>query len=192
MQNIVNLTHLRPARNKDDVVTYIYTLKTDRQDFPYFQLLSLVGGSHLLGLHGSKPELIWGPGCLCTAHRPTSPKSLKDTRNKSKPRKTKKKKKKKKKRNLPPRGAVALVVFSISNYSRGQEAFLANVINANFCFVLFCFVLFCFVLFCLGQGFSDCPGSCSRDEAGFKLRNLPVSLSQVMGLKVCTCLNINF
>jgi hypothetical protein len=31
-----------------------------------------------------------------------------------------------------------------------------------------------------------CPGTHSVDQAGLKLRNLPVSASQVMGLKVCT------
>jgi hypothetical protein len=54
---------------------------------------------------------------------------------------------------------------------------------------LFCFVLFCFVLF-----FQDrvslyspgCPGTYFVDQAGLKLRNLPASASQVMGLKACT------
>jgi hypothetical protein len=30
------------------------------------------------------------------------------------------------------------------------------------------------------------PGTHSVDQAGFKLRNLPASASQVLGLKVCT------
>jgi hypothetical protein len=54
-------------------------------------------------------------------------------------------------------------------------------------YVLFCFVLFCFV-------FQDrvslcspgCPGTHSVDQAGLKLRNLPASASQVLGLKACT------
>jgi hypothetical protein len=54
-------------------------------------------------------------------------------------------------------------------------------------FVLFCFVLFCFVLFCFETGFSlcspSCPGTHSVDQAGLKLRNLPASASQVLGLK---------
>jgi hypothetical protein len=31
----------------------------------------------------------------------------------------------------------------------------------------------------------DCPGTHSVDQAGLKLRNLPASASQVLGLKVC-------
>jgi hypothetical protein len=31
-----------------------------------------------------------------------------------------------------------------------------------------------------------CPGTLSVDQAGLKLRNLPASASQVLGLKVCT------
>jgi hypothetical protein len=31
-----------------------------------------------------------------------------------------------------------------------------------------------------------CPGTHSVDQAGLKLRNLPASASQVLGLKVCT------
>jgi hypothetical protein len=30
-----------------------------------------------------------------------------------------------------------------------------------------------------------CPGTHSVDQAGFELRNLPVSASQVLGLKAC-------
>jgi hypothetical protein len=51
-----------------------------------------------------------------------------------------------------------------------------------------------FVFFFLGGGFPDrvslcspgCPGTHSVDQAGFKLRNLPASVSQVLGLKACT------
>jgi hypothetical protein len=31
-----------------------------------------------------------------------------------------------------------------------------------------------------------CPGTRSVDQAGLKLRNLPASASQVLGLKACT------
>jgi hypothetical protein len=31
----------------------------------------------------------------------------------------------------------------------------------------------------------DCPGTCSVDQAGFKLRHQPTSASQVLGLKAC-------
>ena len=31
-----------------------------------------------------------------------------------------------------------------------------------------------------------CPGTHSVDQAGLKLRDLPVSASQVLGLKMCT------
>jgi hypothetical protein len=58
-----------------------------------------------------------------------------------------------------------------------------------FCFVLFCFVLFCFVLFYF-LAFQDrvslCPGTYSVEQPGFELRNVPVSASQVLGLKVFT------
>jgi hypothetical protein len=33
-----------------------------------------------------------------------------------------------------------------------------------------------------------CPGTYSVDQAGLKLRNLPASASQMLGLKVCTTL----
>jgi hypothetical protein len=32
----------------------------------------------------------------------------------------------------------------------------------------------------------SCPGTHSVDQAGLKLRNLPASASQVLGLKACT------
>jgi hypothetical protein len=54
-----------------------------------------------------------------------------------------------------------------------------------FCFVLFVFVFLFFVfrdrvsLYSLG-----CPGTHSVDQAGLELRNLPASVSQVLGLKV--------
>jgi hypothetical protein len=40
----------------------------------------------------------------------------------------------------------------------------------------------------LGGGFYEypcCPGTHSVDQDGLKLRNLPASASQVLGLKVC-------
>jgi hypothetical protein len=57
-----------------------------------------------------------------------------------------------------------------------------------FCFVLFCFVLFCFVLFWdkVSLYSSDCPGTYFVDHTGLKLRNLPASAFQVLGLKACT------
>jgi hypothetical protein len=51
--------------------------------------------------------------------------------------------------------------------------------------------VFCF----LKQGFSGCPGTHSVDQAGLKLRSLPASASQVLGLKACATtaqLNILF
>jgi hypothetical protein len=50
-----------------------------------------------------------------------------------------------------------------------------------FCFVLFCFVFQDRVYLCS----SGCPGTHFVDQAGLKLRNLPASASQVLGLKVC-------
>jgi hypothetical protein len=35
------------------------------------------------------------------------------------------------------------------------------------------------------QGSPGCPGTHSVDQAGLKLRNLPASAYQVLGLKVC-------
>jgi hypothetical protein len=69
-------------------------------------------------------------------------------------------------------------------------------VNLWFC----CFVLFCFVCFLgfvavvvLFFVFRDrvslcspgCPGTHFVDQAGLKLRNLPASASQVLGLKAC-------
>jgi hypothetical protein len=52
-----------------------------------------------------------------------------------------------------------------------------------------CFVLFCFVLFVFRDRVSlcspDCPETHSVDQAGLKLRSLPASASQVLGLKAC-------
>jgi hypothetical protein len=49
-------------------------------------------------------------------------------------------------------------------------------------FVLF----FCLFGFFSRQGFSVyCPGTHFVDQAGLKLRNLPVSASQLLGLKAC-------
>jgi hypothetical protein len=55
-----------------------------------------------------------------------------------------------------------------------------------FClFVLW--VIFCFDLICFFETVSlcspGCPGTHSVDQAGLELRNLPVSASQVLGLK---------
>jgi hypothetical protein len=55
-----------------------------------------------------------------------------------------------------------------------------------------CLFLFCLVWF--GLVFQDrislcspgCPGTHFVDQAGLKLRNLPASASQVLGLKACT------
>jgi hypothetical protein len=51
-----------------------------------------------------------------------------------------------------------------------------------------------FFLFCLVWFFQDrvslcspgCPGTHFVNQAGLKLRNLPASASQVLGLKACT------
>ena len=57
---------------------------------------------------------------------------------------------------------------------------------------LFCFILLLVFLFVLVFGdrvslcSPGCPGTHSVDQAGLKLRNLPVSASQVLGLKACT------
>jgi hypothetical protein len=69
----------------------------------------------------------------------------------------------------------------------------------GFIFVFVFFVLFCFVFnlkilksperFFFFDSISlcspDCPGTHSVDQAGLKLRNLPASASQVLGLKAC-------
>jgi hypothetical protein len=51
------------------------------------------------------------------------------------------------------------------------------------------YILFLFV-FVFGDRVSlcspGCPGTHSEDQAGFELRNLPASASQVLGLKACT------
>jgi hypothetical protein len=61
-------------------------------------------------------------------------------------------------------------------------------------FVVVCFVVFVFCLFVyLFLVFQDrvslyspgCPGTHFVDQAGLKLRNLPASASQVLGLKAC-------
>jgi hypothetical protein len=50
--------------------------------------------------------------------------------------------------------------------------------------VLICFVLFCFVFRDRVSLCSpDCPGTHFVDQAGLELRNLPASMSQVLGLK---------
>jgi hypothetical protein len=53
-----------------------------------------------------------------------------------------------------------------------------------FCLFVWGF-LFCFLFFRnrVSLCSSDCPGSHSVDQAGLKLRNPPVSASQVLGLK---------
>jgi hypothetical protein len=68
--------------------------------------------------------------------------------------------------------------------------------NQNLClffclFVCFVFLFFCFLfsflfLFCFVFLYSPgCPGTHSVDQAGLKIRNLPSSASQMLGLKVC-------
>jgi hypothetical protein len=62
--------------------------------------------------------------------------------------------------------------------------------SAFFLFV-FVFVFFFVCLFCFFEtGFPlcspGCPGTHSVDQAGFEIRNLPASASQVLGLKACT------
>ena len=57
-----------------------------------------------------------------------------------------------------------------------------------FLLLLFWFFLFCFVF--LRQGFSvqpwlSYPGTHSVEQAGLELRDLPASVSQVLGLNVC-------
>ena len=53
--------------------------------------------------------------------------------------------------------------------------------------LLFCFVLVWFLVFRERVSLCslDCPGTHSVDQAGLKLRNLPASASQVLGLKEC-------
>jgi hypothetical protein len=59
----------------------------------------------------------------------------------------------------------------------------ATVQNHSFClFVLFCFVFQDRVSLCS----PGCPGTHFVDQAGLELRNLPASVSQVLGLKACT------
>jgi hypothetical protein len=52
-------------------------------------------------------------------------------------------------------------------------------------FVLFCFVLFCFFQDRVSLCSPGCPGTHFVDQAGLELRNLPLSASQMLGLKVC-------
>jgi hypothetical protein len=54
-------------------------------------------------------------------------------------------------------------------------------------FILFYFLCFIFLVFRdrVSLCSSGCPGTHSVDQAGLKLRNLPASASQVLGLKVC-------
>jgi hypothetical protein len=82
--------------------------------------------------------------------------------------------------------------FTIATY-RLSSGPLPGMANCGFwvCFVLFCFhFLFCFVLLCFPDRVSlcspGCPGTHFVDQAGLKLRNLPASASQVLGLKACT------
>ena len=61
----------------------------------------------------------------------------------------------------------------------------------GFCFVLFvCFWVFFVFVFVFGDRVSlcspGCPGTHFVNQAGLKLRNLPASASQVLGLKACT------
>jgi hypothetical protein len=55
---------------------------------------------------------------------------------------------------------------------------------------LFIYYLFIYFLFLVFQGrvslhSPGCPGTHFLDQAGLKLRNLPASASQVLGLKAC-------
>ena len=53
----------------------------------------------------------------------------------------------------------------------------------------------CYDFFFFETGFlcsPGCPGTHSIDQAGLELRNLPVSASQVLGLKACTTTPIMF
>ena len=50
------------------------------------------------------------------------------------------------------------------------------------CFLFFCFVFFRDRVSLCSPG---CPGTHSVDQACLKLRNLPASASQVLGLKAC-------
>jgi hypothetical protein len=52
--------------------------------------------------------------------------------------------------------------------------------------ILFClFVLFFVFRDRVSLYSPGCPGTCSVDQAGLKLRNPPASASQVLGLKGC-------
>jgi hypothetical protein len=55
---------------------------------------------------------------------------------------------------------------------------------SGFLFVWF-FFCFCFFQDRVSLCSPGCPGTHSVDQAGLKLRNLPASASQVLGLKVC-------
>jgi hypothetical protein len=68
--------------------------------------------------------------------------------------------------------------------SSGKSIFF--LIFKNFLFIYF----YLFIYFLVFQDrvplcSCGCPGTHSVDEAGLKLRNLPASASQVLGLKVC-------
>jgi hypothetical protein len=56
----------------------------------------------------------------------------------------------------------------------------------SFLFFLFLFVLFCFFQDRVSLCSPGYPGTHSVDQVGLKLRNLPASTSQVLGLKACT------
>jgi hypothetical protein len=89
------------------------------------------------------------------------------------------------------------LIFSTNNNKKKPNPQLllsCNRLNCpiiNFMYSIFEYLLFCFVLFCF---FRDrvslyspgCPGTHFVDQAGLKLRNLPASASQVLGLKACT------
>jgi hypothetical protein len=68
--------------------------------------------------------------------------------------------------------------------------FLINVLSFFVCFCLSCFVLFFRDRVSLCS--PGCPGIHFVDQAGLELRNLPVSASQVLGLKACTTTPIMF
>jgi hypothetical protein len=69
-----------------------------------------------------------------------------------------------------------------------SDLFLYNSMELLFCFI-YLFIYFLFLVLVFRDRVSlcspYCPGTHSVDQAGLKLRNPPVSASQVLGLKVC-------
>ena len=58
--------------------------------------------------------------------------------------------------------------------------------SCPWCYFLFGWVLFFFFWDRVSLCSPGCPGIHSVDQAGLELRNLPASVSQVLGLKLCT------